>query len=333
MKWIDAKKDHPKEGMEVIGYWEDVVTHAIQVGACYYIADKWFWSLSGTGFPRDVVGWMPLSKFGDFASQDDDSIDCEGWIRPGDCMPEEGQHVVIRWPDSYEKKEDIGWYHLGRWWKDDVITEIPKECVVGWLPIPGRYKFRSIENEGETDSGDTGASGEGVDHPSHSQDGGVEAIDIMEGWIIPEINPEEGQYVVINRLKGYSSTAIIGWYRTGRWWEKNGRAISSEDVQGWLPLPKLDRFRGIKAEADSGKKTGTSGDNVNHPSHYRAGDYECIDVMLAVKGLEKVKNWCECNTFKYIWRDDKKNGLEDMEKARWYLDKYMELSRLIEEGE
>lgn len=66
-------------------------------------------------------------------------------------------------------------------------------------------------------------------------------------------------------------------------------------------------------------------DNVNHPSHYESGKFECIDVMLETQGLEAVKDFCMCNAFKYIYRHKRKNGLEDLKKAKWYLDKYIEL--------
>ena len=67
-------------------------------------------------------------------------------------------------------------------------------------------------------------------------------------------------------------------------------------------------------------------DNVNHPSHYETGSFECIDVMLETQGKEAVKNFCLCNAFKYIYRHNNKNDLEDIQKAKWYIDKYIELS-------
>lgn len=66
-------------------------------------------------------------------------------------------------------------------------------------------------------------------------------------------------------------------------------------------------------------------DNVNHPDHYETGKFECIDVMIETQGVEAVKNFCLCNAFKYIWRTNRKNGLEDVKKAHWYLNKYLEL--------
>lgn len=68
-------------------------------------------------------------------------------------------------------------------------------------------------------------------------------------------------------------------------------------------------------------------DNVNHPSHYATGKYECIDVMLEIFGIEAVKTFCLLNAFKYNYRSGRKNGLEDIKKAKWYIDKYIELSK------
>ena len=37
-------------------------------------------------------------------------------------------------------------------------------------------------------------------------------------------------------------------------------------------------------------------------------------------------DYCKGNAFKYLWRADKKNHLEDIKKAAWYLNKYIELA-------
>lgn len=68
-------------------------------------------------------------------------------------------------------------------------------------------------------------------------------------------------------------------------------------------------------------------DPVNRPAHYTSGGIECIDAMQAAFGVEAVKDFCLCNAFKYLWRHRNKNGVEDLKKACWYL------NRLIEEVE
>ena len=66
-------------------------------------------------------------------------------------------------------------------------------------------------------------------------------------------------------------------------------------------------------------------DMVNSPAHYNQGKYECIDVMVETFGIEATKNFCLLNAFKYVWRAGDKNGLEDLKKARFYLDYYISL--------
>ena len=68
-------------------------------------------------------------------------------------------------------------------------------------------------------------------------------------------------------------------------------------------------------------------DPVNRPAHYTSGGIECIDAMQAAFGAEVVKDFCLCNAFKYLWRHRNKNGVEDLKKACWYL------NRLITEME
>jgi hypothetical protein len=65
-------------------------------------------------------------------------------------------------------------------------------------------------------------------------------------------------------------------------------------------------------------------DLVNHPSHYQGNKLECIDVMLDTFGEDGVLYFCKLNAFKYLYRANKKNGIEDMKKAMWYINKYIE---------
>lgn len=61
----------------------------------------------------------------------------------------------------------------------------------------------------------------------------------------------------------------------------------------------------------------TTPDPVNHPPHYTAhpSGIECIQVTEHM-------GFCLGSVVKYIWRADLKgNGLEDLRKARWYLDR------------
>lgn len=66
--------------------------------------------------------------------------------------------------------------------------------------------------------------------------------------------------------------------------------------------------------------------NVDHPSHYNEGKIECIDAMVETFGKTSVQDFCVLNAFKYIWRyKHKGKPKEDIEKAVWYLNKYLNL--------
>lgn len=62
-------------------------------------------------------------------------------------------------------------------------------------------------------------------------------------------------------------------------------------------------------------------DVVNHPSHYQTkSGLETIQVIEAfTEGLEGIYAVDTANVIKYICRWKKKNGLQDLKKAQWYL--------------
>lgn len=71
-----------------------------------------------------------------------------------------------------------------------------------------------------------------------------------------------------------------------------------------------------------------STDVVNHPSHYTNGKVECIDAIeSATVGKTGIEAVCVANVIKYLWRYEDKNGLEDIKKAQWYLNKLIEVKK------
>lgn len=60
---------------------------------------------------------------------------------------------------------------------------------------------------------------------------------------------------------------------------------------------------------------------VSHPSHYQSKNgIEVIDVIEAfTEDLEGIEAICTGNAIKYLCRWSKKNGVQDLEKAIWYL--------------
>lgn len=61
-------------------------------------------------------------------------------------------------------------------------------------------------------------------------------------------------------------------------------------------------------------------DNVNHPPHYNQAGIECLDAIAAATG-DGFQYYLQGNILKYLWRYRYKNGLEDLKKAQFYLNK------------
>ena len=66
-------------------------------------------------------------------------------------------------------------------------------------------------------------------------------------------------------------------------------------------------------------------DVVNKPKHYTYGDIEVIDYIEQVtKDYKPELAFAIGNAIKYISRANRKNGKEDLDKARWYLNRAFE---------
>lgn len=66
-------------------------------------------------------------------------------------------------------------------------------------------------------------------------------------------------------------------------------------------------------------------DPVNHPSHYTQGGIECIDAInAAVSRLDGYEAWLTGSVIKYMWRWKLKNGVEDLKKAQFYLNRLIQ---------
>ena len=93
-----------------------------------------------------------------------------------------------------------------------------------------------------------------------------------------------------------------------------GETVPTEDdIKNWPAY--LDRPK--HHEAASPKN-----DMVNHPAHYKfKNGLETIDVIEAfTDGLVGIEATDTGNIIKYICRWKSKNGVQDLKKARWYLD-------------
>lgn len=90
--------------------------------------------------------------------------------------------------------------------------------------------------------------------------------------------------------------------------------VYKQQVKVWYP----------KSEEPK-EKYQTQPNVIEHPPHYTAGKVECIDAIeSAVMGLDPDEAVHVANVMKYIWRFKRKNGLQDLRKAEWYLKRLIE---------
>ena len=102
----------------------------------------------------------------------------------------------------------------------------------------------------------------------------------------------------------------------------NGNLIEEESsVYGHVMTTNNSEAPDIPSDPDD--------DKVNNPSHYQSMmkdlNIDCITAMRAAFGDYETAVFCKLNAFKYNWRASSKNGNEDIQKAIWYLNKYLEL--------
>lgn len=88
----------------------------------------------------------------------------------------------------------------------------------------------------------------------------------------------------------------------------------------YIPSDKIcpSRFQKFLQEETS---SALSKDSVNSPSHYTQGGIEVIDYLEAKLNLDGYCGFMQGNVIKYLSRAAHKNGLEDIKKAQWYLNK------------
>lgn len=86
-------------------------------------------------------------------------------------------------------------------------------------------------------------------------------------------------------------------------------------------------LEGLIEEVESGAEHRP--DFVNHPPHYTKGGIECIEAIRASMTDDGFKAYLKGNIMKYLWRYEHKNGVQDLQKAQWYLN---ELIMMLQES-
>lgn len=98
--------------------------------------------------------------------------------------------------------------------------------------------------------------------------------------------------------------------------------VETIDGRTWTIDDSYD-FYSLANENEEPQKT--LDDKVSHPTHYTYGDIEVIDYIEQVtKDYKPELAFAIGNAIKYISRANRKNGKEDLDKARWYLNRAFE---------
>lgn len=128
---------------------------------------------------------------------------------------------------------------------------------------------------------------------------------------------------VINLFGGIASSSDYkyGWIKLA--WNDVGSGYINNNHLFELPIPHYLGYSepySPRHPKRSGKHPHNS--TVDHPNHYQSeSGLEVIDVIDAfTDGLDGVEAFDTGNIIKYICRWKKKNGIEDLEKAKWYLE-------------
>jgi len=84
-------------------------------------------------------------------------------------------------------------------------------------------------------------------------------------------------------------------------------------------IVKVVEAKEVKADIQEAK----ANDPIN-PNHYKQGKVECIDcIESATSSLTGFEGFCTGNAIKYLYRWKQKGGKQDLEKARWYINRML----------
>jgi hypothetical protein len=122
----------------------------------------------------------------------------------------------------------------------------------------------------------------------------------------------------------------LGWYDSmikGQWVEIRKELYSDysikEDTTYNYSEEMIDHEKTAQLLTDT--QDGKQDDMVNHPKHYTQGEIETIDkIKYLTEDFNGIEAVCLGNFIKYIDRCNLKGGMEDLEKAKWYLDRFLD---------
>lgn len=128
-------------------------------------------------------------------------------------------------------------------------------------------------------------------------------------------NVKAMQTAIVNRIYGKWERLRIVWFAEVE--NQAGYKFTLTDNDDFMKVDEpFTRKINLKQEEQ---------DVVNKPKHYTYGDIEVIDYIEQVtKNYKPELAFAIGNAIKYISRANHKNGKEDLDKARWYLERAFE---------
>lgn len=104
-------------------------------------------------------------------------------------------------------------------------------------------------------------------------------------------------------------------------YELDGIVVSYEDFIKSHPMTQAIATKLFTAKVTKDLQK----DNVNHPNHYNSYSREVIDTLQGSMTPDEFKGYLKGNIMKYVTRYQFKNGVEDLKKAKWYIEKLTEV--------
>ena len=137
-----------------------------------------------------------------------------------------------------------------------------------------------------------------------------EEMKAVANWSGDEITPLKSQY------NEYKEETVVFVSQEDKYWSFSPRNYYQRKGN------KVISFEQFEQKYLNGTATQ---DIVNHPNHYNSYSREVIDTMRGSMTPEEFKGYLKGNIMKYINRYQFKNGVEDLKKAQWYLNKLTEV--------
>lgn len=129
----------------------------------------------------------------------------------------------------------------------------------------------------------------------------------------------------LNPAKELLDKGYILRSNTGRIFKKEDGILYARVIGGdYYESDFLENETNFTIESDA-LVSKSKNDMVNHPEHYTGRKFECIEVIEEItKDCNEFEAYLVGTILKYLWRFKNKNGLEDLKKAQWYLNKLIE---------